>query len=315
MRVLRKFDPWNSPFCTCPFKYSLHPYTGCSHFCLYCYATSYIGRRPSLPKKNFIENLRNDIRCISKGVVELSSSSDPYPPIEMHIELTRKVLEILGENGFRILITTKSNIVVRDIDLLLKYPSAVMITITTLNKGVARVLEPGAPPPDKRIEVVKELRKAGIPVGVRIDPIIPMINDDPNELKELVDIVRDAGALQITTSTYKAKWDSLKRLQEAFPDIANRLREMYVDSGEKIHGYMYLRQDIRQMLLKPVIEEAQRLGLYIATCREGPGVTIIRAPTCDGSGLIALHPNKTIDDAQSIIHNIHTISRDLITRR
>jgi len=290
LKVLREFDPWKSPLCTCPFKYSLHPYTGCSHFCLYCYATSYIGRKPSTPKKNFIENLEKDLRQIAKGaVVELSSSSDPYPPIEIQLELTRKSLEVLGRNGFRILITTKSDIVVRDIDILLRYPSAVMITITTLDQGVAKVLEPGAPPPDRRIEAVRKLSRAGIPVGIRIDPVIPMINDDPEKLRELVNIARDAGALQITTSTYKARGDSLKRLQEAFPDIAEKLRRMYVDEGEKIHGYMYLKKEAREKLLNPVIEEALRLGLYIATCREGPGVTIINAPTCDGSGLISRH--------------------------
>ncbi|ADM27683.1 Radical SAM domain protein [Ignisphaera aggregans DSM 17230] len=290
MKVLREFDPWKSPLCTCPFKYSLHPYTGCSHFCLYCYATSYIGRKPSVPKKNFIENLEKDLRQIVKGaVVELSSSSDPYPPIEMQLELTRKTLEVLGRNGFRILITTKSDIVARDIDILLRYPSAVMITITTLDQGVAKVLEPGAPPPDRRMEAVRKLSRAGIPVGIRIDPVIPMINDDPEKLRELVNIARDVGALQITTSTYKARGDSLKRLQEAFPDIAEKLRRMYVYEGEKIHGYMYLKKEAREKLLKPVIEEALRLGLYIATCREGPGVTIINAPTCDGSGLVSRH--------------------------
>jgi len=293
-RVLREFDPWSSPLCTCPPKYSLHPYTGCSHACLYCYATLYVGRRPSTPKKSFIEKLKQDINRIgqarSSRIVELSTSSDPYPPEEREERLTRRTLEVLGESGFWILITTKSSIVSRDKDLLLKYPSAVMVTVTTLDTGLAKVLEPGAPSPSERLSAVRELSRAGVPVGVRIDPVVPMLNDDPEELAELVARVKDAGALQVTTSTYRARWDSLRRLQEAFPDVAGRLRRMYVDEGERVPGYLYLKEEVRKALLKPVVEEAQRLSLYVATCREGPRVTVLKAPSCDGSGLIRRHP-------------------------
>ncbi|MGC8953317.1 SPL family radical SAM protein [Desulfurococcus amylolyticus] len=291
MSVLRRFDPWNSPLCTCPFKYSLHPYTGCSHFCLYCYAASYIGRRPSTPKESFIERLKKDLERISvKGIVELSTSSDPYPPIELWMGLTRRSLEILGKNGFKLLITTKSNIITRDIDILARYPSSVMITITTLNTELARILEPGAPPPEKRIEAVEKLRSKGIPVGVRIDPVIPFINDNPTEISKLVKTVKEAGALQVTVSTYKAKWDSLRRLMNAFPQVSEKLRELYVENGEFIHGYMYLSNEVRKSILSRVINEAVRSNLPVATCREGFPEFFIKASSCDGSGLIVYHP-------------------------
>jgi len=300
MSVLRPFDPWHSPLCTCPFKYSLHPYTGCSHFCLYCYATSYIGRKPSMPKEEFLNALTRDMRRARRNaIVELSSSSDPYPPLEAWMRLTRKTLELLGAHGFRILITTKSDIVVRDIDLLAKYPSSVMITITTLNDNLARRLEPGAPPPSRRIAAVRTLSKNGIPVGVRVDPIIPFINDDPEDLRELIGALKDAGALQVTVSTYKAKWDSLRRIIDAFPDVASRLKRLYVEEGEGIHGYMYLPKSLRETLLKPVVEEAGKRGLFYATCREGLESIPMKAPSCDGSGLIILHPLLSRQDKAS----------------
>ena len=280
--VLREFDPWKGELCTCPKKYSLQPYTGCSFFCLYCYATSYIGRKPSTPKRNFIERLKRDLKKADKEkVVNLSTSSDPYPWIESRLRLTRKALELLISNGFKVLITTKSHLVVNDLDLIKGKAVAVMITITTLKDELARKLEPGAPEPRLRLRALEELSREGVPVGVRIDPIIPMVNDSEEELKELVEAVAAAGASHITTSTYKAKPDNLKRMIETFP----HLRELY-KNGERIGGYVYLKREVRRELLRPVSEEAERLGLTLAYCREG---FPFKAPSCDGSHLIPFY--------------------------
>ena len=291
LRVIRLFDPWKSPLCTCPKKYSLHPYTGCSHFCLYCYATSYIGRRPSTPKNMFLRNLQSDLKRINKNlVVEMSTSSDPYPPVEKWLLLTRKTLELLVEHKVKTLITTKGSIVVRDTDLLLMTPSAVMLTITTLDNRIAKILEPGAPTPDKRVEAVKQLAESKIPVGVRIDPIIPGINDDFYSIKELIDQVIDAGAKHIVVSTYKARWDNLKRMIEAFPEYSEYWQKLYIIDGKRVHGYMYLDRRLREKILKPIIDYAQSKKVTIATCREGLGPEYFKAPSCDGTHLIRFHP-------------------------
>lgn len=287
LRVIRPFDPWKSPLCTCPRKYSLHPYTGCSHFCLYCYATAYIGRRRSIPKAGFLRNVKSDLALLEKdAIIEMSTSSDPYPPIEEMLELTRRTLALLANYPVKVLITTKSHIVVRDADILVKIPSAVMITITTLDDNLAKIIEPEAPPPSLRLKAIKELSAHGVPTGVRIDPIIPGVNSDEYHIAELVEKVIEAGARHIVTSTYKAKWDSLNRLVAALPDTANKLRELYVHRGVKIHGYMYLPRDVRERLLSPVIRATLRHGLTVATCREGLGPEFFKAPSCDGSHLI-----------------------------
>lgn len=287
MRVFRVFDPWKSPLCTCPRKLVLHPYTGCSHFCLYCYATSYIGRRPSIPKKNFLENLVKDLSGPLSDYlfVELSTSSDPYPPEESVYYLTRKTIELLASRKINILITTKSNLVVRDIEILRQTNSAVMVTITTLDESLASILEPGAPSPRDRLRAIEKLSENGIPVGARIDPIIPFLTDDEASLRELVDKVVEAGGRHIVTSTYKAKPDSFRRLINAFPELHARLRELYYEKGTLVHGYRYLPADLRRSILYPVIDEAVKNGISAAICREGLP-ELFKAPSCDGSHML-----------------------------
>jgi len=130
---------------------------------------------------------------------------------------------------------------------------------------------------------------------VRVDPIIPSVNDDPYLIAELIEVVKEAGARHIVTATYKAKWDSLSRLSQAIPEIAGKLRELYVYSGVKIHGYMYLTRNKREELLLPVVKTAIKLGLTVATCREGLNSQYFQAPSCDGSHLISLSPRSKIN--------------------
>lgn len=113
-------------------------------------------------------------------------------------------------------VVTKSDMVVRDIDLLARMDAAAAITITTMNESVSRRLRPGAPPPARRLEAVKRLSENGVPASVRIDPIIPGIND--LEIEDLVLAASSAGARHITTSTYKARPASLKAICRAFPE-------------------------------------------------------------------------------------------------
>ena len=288
MRVLRRFDPWKSQLCTCPPKYSLHPYTGCSHFCLYCYATSYIGRHKSSPKKNFIKNLLHDLKRADKSLpVAISTSSDPYPPEENKYCLTRRAVEALLDHGFKIIIVSKSNLVIRDINLFKKGRVTVSLTITTLDDRLAKIIEPFAPPPRERVEAIRLLTRADIPVSVRIDPIIWGLNDDPQDLRELVRVVSDAGAKHVVASVYKVKPDNLARLSAAFPDLADKWHRLYFGEGESISGYRYLRRNLRMKLLFPVVDEAARLNVSYATCREGLlSKTFFNAPSCDGTHLL-----------------------------
>ncbi len=279
MDVLRPFDPWKSPLCTCPPKYSLHPYTGCTHYCLYCYATSYVGRKPSRPKRDFLKRLRRDLARADPSIpVDMSTSSDPYPPEEMVLGLTRAALEVLRSRGYRVLLTTKGVGFVRDQGLF----GALMITITTLDGQLASKLEPFAPSPSSRLDALAsvEVRR-----GARVDPIIPGLTDDPADLKELLREIRDSGAEHVVFSTYKAKPDNFKRMALSFPDLAGSWRHLYYDRGVRIGGYRYLPTRERYRLLKDLVEEAIKLGLTASVCREG-FKDLLKAPSCDGTHLL-----------------------------
>ena len=232
MYYLRRFDPWRSPLCTCPPKYSLSPYTGCSHMCLYCYATAYIGVKKSRPKRDLLVKLERDLRRADPSLpVSMSNSSDPYPPEEASEGLTRRVLKLLLSRGFKVILVTKSDLVIRDLDLLVGSPVTVSVTVTTLDDSLAARMEPGAPPPSKRLSAIQRLSEEGVPVSVRIDPVVPGLNDDSEDLRELVREVRDSGALHVVTSSYKARPDNLSRMCRAFPDRAELWRELYKKRG------------------------------------------------------------------------------------
>jgi DNA repair photolyase len=289
-KVIGVFDPWSSPLCTCPLKYSLNPYTGCSHFCLYCYATAYIGVRPSTPKKDYKRRLLSDIesgRIDPRYHIDISTSSDPYPPEEERHRLTRWTLEQLLPRGYRVLIITKGALVARDRDILARGNAAVTVTITTLDAGLAAKLEPGAPPPRERLRALRLLSEAGVPVGIRLDPVFPSLTDSEEQVRNVLEAAREAGARFVVTSTYKARPDNLKRMLSAFPELEKRYTRLYRVEGEWMHGYWYLPREIRRRMMELVRGIALRLGYEFATCREGfPDMHT--APTCDGSHLIPL---------------------------
>jgi len=294
MYVLREFDPWKNPLCTCPPKYSLHPYTGCSFKCIYCYTISYIKASQSTPKRNFINRLIRDLRKANPQYpITISNSSDPYPPIELTLKLTRRTLELLLPRGYKVQIITKSILVVRDVDILSKYNAAVSLTITTLKDSIAKIIEPYAPLPRLRLRAIEKLVKNKIPVAVRVDPLIPYVNDDPYDISKLIKFLANLGVQHIITSTYKVKPDNFKRVCSALPNIRDKLRELYYMRGEYKHGYRYLPKKLRRELLKIVIDEAKIYGLTCSTCREG-FPEFQNAPTCDGTHLIPERINTSL---------------------
>jgi DNA repair photolyase len=213
----------------------------------------------------------------------MSNSSDPYPRLEAQLELTRKSLEILSKRSCRIQIVTKSNLVLRDIDLLKKIPTVVSMTITTDEDDLARLIEPNAPPPSERLEAVRTLIDLGVPTSIRIDPIIPYINDNP---QRLIRVLADLGVKHITSSTYKAKPDNWRRLSAAMPCVAERIKPLYFERCEKIGGYSCLPRQLRSELMQTVATLAKKHGIAFGTCREQ--LSHLNTGKCDGSWLFPL---------------------------
>ncbi|MCD6483885.1 MAG: DUF1848 family protein [Candidatus Odinarchaeota archaeon] len=290
MNLITWFDPWKSELCTCPKKYSLNPYTGCDHFCKYCYITSYIPNGFAVrEKKNYFQRLKRELLHIDFTFpIAMSNSSDPYPRVEKEKKITRKTLEIMKRFPVKLIITTKSDIIVRDIDLLKEMQVAVMFTITTMNPVIASKLEPFAPSPKQRIDAARRLIDAGIPVGVRVDPIILGINDNYESISAVVKECARIGCVHIVSSTYKPRADNWKRMMTTFPEIMKKTKRFY---SEKVGYTTYMQKNIRLELMKTVRDLALKYGLTFATCREG-FVELHTAKSCDGTHLIPLKKKK-----------------------
>ncbi len=278
MHYIKPFDPWKSPLCTCPQKFSFNPYTGCAHNCIYCYAT-YIPRFSQLRlKKDLFRKLEKDLQKLpSNALISMSNSSDPYPPAERSLEITRRCLEIMRDYDIRLLIVTKSDIVARDIDLLSEMRCAVSVTVTCISDSIASKIEPNAPKPKKRIKALKEIKDAGIPVILRLDPVIPFLTE-----KDVLKVLEACNFVDhVVTSTLKLRKDILVRFARVFPEIAERYRSIYTERVGR--SYYYMPKELRLKLLSSIVKRCEELGISYAFCREG---FEFKAESCDGSHLI-----------------------------
>lgn len=192
------------------FRWSLNPYVGCQHNCLYCYA-SFMSKWHGAGAKwgNFVEVKVNAPEVLEKqlkkkkhGEIWIASICDPYQPMEAKYQLTRRCLERLKNYPDLISILTKSDLVLRDIDLIKALPKAeVGFTITTLDEKVAKVFETRAPAPQKRLETLKKLNKAGIETYVMLAPLIPYFSDSIEKLKEMLGALAQTGVKKVMVDT------------------------------------------------------------------------------------------------------------------
>jgi DNA repair photolyase len=230
-----------------PFTWTINPYRGCEFACKYCYARythefMEIRDPEDFERKIFVKEeavwlLRRDLKKVRPGEeIAIGTATDPYQPAERRHRVTRTILEELARHaGLEIGIVTKSNLVLRDIDVLQRVVErntiGVHMTVTTMDADLARITEPRAPRPDLRLEAVRKLNQAGIPAGVNLAPILPGINDKPSELEALVKAAADAGATNIFANSLFLKPCSravfLPFIKDRFPDLVPRYEQMY----------------------------------------------------------------------------------------
>jgi DNA repair photolyase len=232
-----------------------------------------------------LKRLEREASKLEGELISIANSSDPYPTIEVEEGLTRRCLEILTRFNCRIQLITKSNIVLRDVDLLKRAPSMVAITITTDDEEKTKILEPYAPPPLERLKTAEKLVSEGIPVAVRIDPVIPCVNENQ---ETLVKTIAEIGVKHITASTYKVKADNWQRLNLAMPKTAEKLKPLYFEKGERLGRYIYMPKTVRLRLMENLAKLTKKYGLKFATCRED--IKGLNTATCDGSWLIKEKP-------------------------
>ncbi len=193
-------------------SYCFDPYNNCEFNCLYCHTTSQKSEHcrefsvPVYAKTNAAKVLAKELSQYKRrGVVRLSLSTDPYQPVEKKYQITREFLQVLNANGWPFAIGTKSDLILRDIDLLeeaaKKSWCCVSVTITTLDEALAKTLEPNAPSPKRRLEVIKALSDRGITVGLWLIPLIPYVTDTEENMNSVIGAATKNGAKFVLCGT------------------------------------------------------------------------------------------------------------------
>jgi len=226
-----------------PFRRSINPYKGCEHGCVYCFARpshAFLDLSPGLDfesrifsKPNAAELLRHALRKPSYRceALALGANTDPYQPVERRLRITRSILEVLAEFRHPVTIVTKSNMVLRDLDLLAPMArdglAAVFVSVTTLDRTLARRMEPRAPTPRRRLDALRGLHEAGVPTGVLASPMIPALND--HELERILEAAAEAG-------TRSASYLMLRLPHELKQLFVDWLEQHYPDRAGKVLG-------------------------------------------------------------------------------
>jgi DNA repair photolyase len=221
-------------------RYVLNIYRGCEHRCIYCDSRSDCYRiedfNDVLVKVNALELLRRELRSKRlKGTVGTGAMSDPYTPAERTYNLTGRALEIIAELGYAVHITTKSDLVLRDLETLRTINrtwASVFLTVTTADDDLARKLEPGAPSPARRFAAMKALAEAGICTGTALMPVLPFIEDQEANIAAIVERTCEAGGRYIVPWFGMSLRDRQRayyyeQLDRLFPGLSEQYRRCY----------------------------------------------------------------------------------------
>ncbi len=305
-----------------PFNLSINPYRGCEHGCVYCYARpnhSYVGLSPGIDfeTKLFVKPdapalLRRELAAASYRCepINIGSSTDAYQPIEREWRVTRELVEVLAQAHHPATVITKSALIERDIDLWAPMARArlamAFVTVTTLDPRLARLWEPRAAAPWRRIETIRRLSEAGIPVGVSVAPIAPFLNEP--ELERILEAAYDAGARHAQYMVLRLPWE-LKEVFEGwlvanFPQradrVLNRLREM---RGGDDAGRVNDPRFFSRMKGHGKWAELIRLRFDVATRKLGMNrdklnlrTDLFVAPGVEGQ--LGLFPNEGVPDSE-----------------
>ena len=223
------------------FDRSINPYRGCEHGCIYCFARpthAYLGLSPGLDFETRLVARPDAAKVLRKELsarkyvpqpIAIGTNTDPYQPIEKRHRVMRQVLEVLAEFNHPVTIVTKGALIERDVDILGPMGQAglarVGISVTTLDPGLSRLMEPRAPAPTRRLAAIRELSEAGCPVRVMVAPVIPALTD--HELEAILSAGRDHGAVA-------ASWIMLRLPLEVSPLFRDWLAVHYGDRAARI---------------------------------------------------------------------------------
>lgn len=278
-----------------PFTWMINPYRGCEFACKYCYARythEFMEMRDGLEfeRKIYVKQhsawlLRQELKQVRAGQsIAIGTATDPYQPAEKKFGVTRAILEEFARRrGLSLGLVTKSDLIVRDIDLLraisLRNRLGIHLTVTTTRTDLARILEPRAPRPDLRLETVSKLNLLGIRTGISCAPVVPGITDSPRNLEAVIKAGKEAGASYLFANPLNLRPGSaavfLPFIEEKFPALAAQYRERYgkrtyvekayqqrisslVRALKRKHGLVSRHREVRHQEEEPPIIAAAR---------------------------------------------------------
>lgn len=201
--------------------WAVNPFRGCSHACAYCYAQDVTRFELGRPwgdvievKVNIVQKLKKELTNGAKGVYGLGTVTDPYQSLEGKFELTRGCLAVLKKAGAEVSILTKSDLVLRDVDILMGWTAAeVGVSVASLDRAITGVLEPGAPSPEKRLDALRKLSEAGVRTYLMAAPIIRGLSDSEENLRALVNQANSSGVSAIMWDKFNPKTMATSRLR------------------------------------------------------------------------------------------------------
>jgi len=252
-----------------PFQWTINPYRGCEFGCLYCFARythEFLElkdpmdfERRIMVKRKAAESLARSLAKTPVGSdsIAIGTATDPYQPAERKFEVTRSILEIFARlGGLNLSITTKSNLIARDLDLLTRINERshlkVNFSLITLNRRLQRILEPRAPRPALRLRALRELSLAGIRCNVLMMPIIPGITDGEAALDRVIEMARAAGAAQVWSRPLFLKPSAARSflpfIEREFPHLSPRMNDFYARSTYAPRTYSERMSEIVERL-------------------------------------------------------------------
>ncbi|MGH7812761.1 MAG: radical SAM protein [Candidatus Binataceae bacterium] len=279
-----------------PFTWTINPYRGCEFGCAYCYARythEFLELRDPMDfeRRIFIKRMAAEVLArtlsrtpIGNDAIAIGTATDPYQPAERKYRLTRSMLEVFARlSGLRLSITTKSSLIVRDLDVLRaiarRSALSVNFSLITLDRRIQRAAEPRAPRPELRLRALEELARAGIRCNLLMMPMIPGLTDDPAAIESVIRAARRAGASAVWWRTLFLKPAAARRfipfIRERFPHLAGRIDAFY---GSRAYAPR---------------EYDERMGAIFDRLRSRHGFQIVREPAAAPTPA-ASHPPRQL---------------------
>ncbi|MFA8344406.1 MAG: radical SAM protein [Rhodothermaceae bacterium] len=259
-------------------RYNMNLYRGCQHGCIYCDSRSECYRiekfdEEVVVKTNAIQLLKKEIaKKKEKGTIGLGSMNDPYMPVELELEMTKQALEVIANHRFPVHMITKSDLVLRDLDLYKRINfvyAAISFTITTADDNLAKKIEPAAPAPSKRFKAMEKIAANGIMTGITLMPLLPYIQDNVDNIVDIVKAAKDSGVSYIipafgVTLRDRQRDYFYKKLEKEFPGI----KERYIKKFK--NNYFCLPEKVRvlDMIFR---EQCYKQGIPVKIKQFTPG--------------------------------------------